>query len=852
MKKYIPVLFISVLFSLPLIAQFGVGGDEQVFPFERVYPATMEDHFTIDLDTLQGGSFITMAAERNSNQEIKGMNVTSFDGKGNINWTMTYSIKRGQDFTILGDIEVVGDDSLVFTSILDTITYQRIITKIGADGGYGWSKLLNGQGSTNQNYTGGYELVAVADKKMMEVSQYINGGNVDVYFLLMNINGEEVLSKSFSTGETDILADVLVTQDTTIAILSHTGAKIILSEMDTLGNILSSRSYESPLDNVTGMTARKLTQLTNGDFAIVGDITQNNGSVQNLILHLDRGGDVKTGHVIGTTTGNVNILDIDARPDSSILFMGFTNVIEGEGEPYIAQLNLDSTLGWNSVSFRSVPKDINGFAATKDGGAIMYVSGGTRRTEERVTPYLIRYDKIGARNGLCFEQKLNMTLAFTDITMSEITLAETAVVTLTDTITLKDEEYQGFMPPILSLRDTTYCPQDPIDFPLDATVEGGLGYFWKGEFERTEDPRIVVAKMAGEYSVTVSGRNNEGITCWTLCDTTNITQKEFPMVQIVPNFASYCETGMAILGVSANNAIVEIEWSTGLTQETRLGVTEGGMYSVTIVDDCGNQGSASINISQADLNIELPLVANIEDTYCTLGAVRISLVNFNANPAGLTWSNGESGVTSILVSQPGDYSVMFEGFCSGMADISVSASFFLEDGSISINQSCGANSIILLATEENIESREWSTGNIGLSISVTEPNTYTVTGIDPCGDPIIAEIEITQNDLDNCGVEPPITGDECMEYPNAFVPNSKDEINRIFAPKSDCTDLESYVLKIYNRWGNKVFESEQVNLGWDGRKGNKDAPADVYFFYSTYSTTGGAIFEEKGDLLLIR
>ncbi len=849
MKYSIITFFFSLGFAITLSGQ--LGGGTVVFPFERVYTAQTEDHITLDLDTLPGGSFLTLAVERNVQDELRKMNVTSFSAKGDINWTMTYEFKRDLDLLAVGDIEVVGDDSIIFSSVLDTVSFQRVITKIGPDGGHGWSKLVSGSELVDESFEGRSEVVSVTSSTFLDVSEFENGGNRNLLVRYTGVDGSIGLNKSISLADNDQLVDVLFTIDSTIAILSNTNSNIVLSIMDTIGNVISSQSFESPLDNVVNVRASNFTQLINSNFVISGEVITADGASQSMILRISSEGEVITGHILSAIEGPLNITDVDGRPDSSIVYMGFAT-IEGGEVPFMAQMNLDSTLGWNSYSFNSIPKNVNGFGATADGGAIMYLSGGTRQEEDRETPYLVRYNNEGDRNGLCLAQMLTLSLTFTDFIATNADAAVTDIIGTMDTISVKALEYNGFNPPILTLPDTSYCPQDPINFPLDATVEGGLGYFWMGEFERTADPRIVIAKQAGEYSVTVSGRNNEFITCWTLCDTANVDQREFPMVEIEPNFIEYCETGEAILGVNANNPIVEIEWSTGASQQTRIGATEPGDYRVTIVDDCGNEGQASISISQSDFNIQLPLEAQVEDTYCTLGAVRITLEGFNANPAGLTWSNGESGVTSILVSEPGDYSVMFEGFCSGLADIKVSSSFFIEDGSIEISKECGANMVILLASLNNATITEWSTGNTGVTSTVNTIGTYTVTGRDGCGDPVTAEIEVTQDDLDNCNVEPPITGEKCLEYPNAFVPNSREDINTTFAPKSDCTDLDEYNLKIYNRWGNKVFESDQVEIGWDGRKGSKDAPADVYFFYSTYSTLGGAIFEEKGDLILIR
>ena len=238
MKYFILSLFFCILYSVSLSAQFGIGGNSQVFPFERVYPAADEDHFTLDLDTLPGGSFLTLAVERNAEDQLRRMNVTSFDAKGDIDWTMAYEYKRDLNLLAVGDIEVVGDDSIVFTAVLDTVAFQRIITKIGPDGGHGWSKLVSFEESTDQNYQGRSEVIGLKSESFLDVSEYSNDGNRDFLVRYSGVDGSILTNYSLSLSADDELVDVLFTQDSTIAILSNTNSNIVLTTLDTIGNVL--------------------------------------------------------------------------------------------------------------------------------------------------------------------------------------------------------------------------------------------------------------------------------------------------------------------------------------------------------------------------------------------------------------------------------------------------------------------------------------------------------------------------------------------------------------------------------------------------------------------------------------
>ncbi len=66
----------------------------------------------------------------------------------------------------------------------------------------------------------------------------------------------------------------------------------------------------------------------------------------------------------------------------------------------------------------------------------------------------------------------------------------------------------------------------------------------------------------------------------------------------------------------------------------------------------------------------------------------------------------------------------------------------------------------------------------------------------------------------------------CVYVPNAFSPDNNG-INDVFYAKCGF-ELAQYSMAIYNRWGNEVFYSEDVNEGWDGTCKGKMSPPDIY------------------------
>ena len=71
--------------------------------------------------------------------------------------------------------------------------------------------------------------------------------------------------------------------------------------------------------------------------------------------------------------------------------------------------------------------------------------------------------------------------------------------------------------------------------------------------------------------------------------------------------------------------------------------------------------------------------------------------------------------------------------------------------------------------------------------------------------------------------------------PNAFTPNS-DRINDYFLVTGTC--IENFNMIIFNRFGDAIFESNDISVGWDGNFKNTKAPPGVYTYVMTYSFIG--------------
>ena len=82
--------------------------------------------------------------------------------------------------------------------------------------------------------------------------------------------------------------------------------------------------------------------------------------------------------------------------------------------------------------------------------------------------------------------------------------------------------------------------------------------------------------------------------------------------------------------------------------------------------------------------------------------------------------------------------------------------------------------------------------------------------------------------------------------PNVLSPNG-DGLNDIFKPT--LINFKNYSLEIYNRWGEKIFESDDSAFGWDGTYNGAVVQNGVYSFVMRYKTTEDLQWQNVGGVV---
>lgn len=124
-----------------------------------------------------------------------------------------------------------------------------------------------------------------------------------------------------------------------------------------------------------------------------------------------------------------------------------------------------------------------------------------------------------------------------------------------------------------------------------------------------------------------------------------------------------------------------------------------------------------------------------------------------------------------------------------------------------------------------------------LSDTPTQNGAYeaTVTAANGCTSSITRQIELI----------PP-------QYwlPKAFTPN--DDTNNDFFNIVALGNIVVKDFQVFNRWGQKVYNNDDNNQGWDGKQNGSPAPSDVYVYVIVLELPDGREAVEKGDVTLIR
>ncbi len=166
--------------------------------------------------------------------------------------------------------------------------------------------------------------------------------------------------------------------------------------------------------------------------------------------------------------------------------------------------------------------------------------------------------------------------------------------------------------------------------------------------------------------------------------------------------------------------------------------------------------------------------------------------------------------------------------------------------------------VIFENVSENAEEFEWLingekiSDNKNLIHEFYEAGSYKVTLVaysKKCSDTLEKQIEVQEQTVDI--LFPTAFSASTYGSNGGYYSTTNNYDNSVFHPYLFGRNVKDYKLTIYDKKGNLIFSSNDINIGWDGYVKGKLAPIDVYIYVAKGTFEDGTPFVKQGSVTLI-
>ena len=426
------------------------------------------------------------------------------------------------------------------------------------------------------------------------------------------------------------------------------------------------------------------------------------------------------------------------------------------------------------------------------------------------------------------------------------------------------------LPVILSAKNS-YCLGDNLVLSIQSP-DTSYRYSWFGPngFTSTAtSPQIPTTNynQAGVYKLVITANG-----C--VSDTSSITIPPFgktPVLDFTISANNLCSAQQSFTITSNSTNFTTLNWDFG-TDASITGATTNGPFTVTYTSfgdkkitltatgtlGCTSTLSKTLNVPQKPVLTQLN---KVNGPYC-IGDTIVMSTTQSANTI-YSWTgpnNFTSAQPSIRIpitgpSVAGTYTLTItQGQCSSdpisttinASDIvAVPVAAFTASPTIPL-----AAAVPLLVTftnqSTNADSYLWDFGD-GSSSTLTNPqHEYTTKGS--------FTVKLTATNKGACS-STVLLGKLVLRYdvtifiPNMFTPNA-DGINDDFGVK--ITNLKTYRIQIFNRFGAQLYEAKDILKRWDGTYNGQQVPVGTYYYVITGISLNDDPIKEAGYITVIR
>lgn len=411
--------------------------------------------------------------------------------------------------------------------------------------------------------------------------------------------------------------------------------------------------------------------------------------------------------------------------------------------------------------------------------------------------------------------------------------------------------------------DTLGCGPLTIGFENTSVfTDYFLWNFGNGQVDSVNFEPVVTFSSPGTYSISLLISDPDCPTS----DTAYFSIEVVPaVISSLNDLVSLCDTVPVLLVGNTNGTASEFIWSSdsnlsdtlNLTlQDSTLNITnpQNGYYYFSATNGVCSLLD-SVQIDYTTILFELSAM----DSICAGDLSTVVATNLNPTVSlSYSWSPNSiipnpSNSNTVLVQPSFSQNVYLTASANGCA---VDDSIFISVSAIdplsviaSASQYIVApgSTVTLFGAPSGLLSYSWSpiTGisnaeNQQTNAVIDETIIYTLT---------VSDGICTRSDTTEVKVYEIICEDPYVFIPNAFSPNG-DNNNDVLYVRG--LFIEKMIFRVFDRWGEMVFESEDPAIGWDGTFRGKKLDPDVYDYYLDVTCTGGLKSITKGNVTLMK
>lgn len=397
-----------------------------------------------------------------------------------------------------------------------------------------------------------------------------------------------------------------------------------------------------------------------------------------------------------------------------------------------------------------------------------------------------------------------------------------------------------FGQPTVSINNATVCPGTPtiLSAQISATNSPGTYTWLPGGFATST---LQVSPTAITI-YTIVGADNHGCA---FTNTTTVFMAD-PLNFSVSNATICPGTPTLLTAISNGNSVVTYTWFPGgiMSSVNNVNPTVNTTYTINGSDNfgCSFTNTAAV-LMAGPLNVTVNDVTVCPGNSATLQA---NVVSPNTNIT-YTWFPGSETTSSIVVSptSQGIYSVFVSmSTCTGSGTANVMIASAPQLQFVAHHTIIEGDQLQLHVSGAN--SYTWNTEPSLSCLNCSNPIATPLNNIVYC---VTAGNELCYTQA--CMNVEVICGTTQLPLPNAFTPNGDGE-NDLFCIKGWDQCVKNFSIVIFDRWGEKVFESNDPGFCWDGIYKGITLSTDVYTYSIEAEFFNTKTIARKGNITLIK